>query len=116
VGGRKLCVVRFQSMHSVDSLVVAVLGGPVEKMSFFQIAPITKVSTQIHSSMCQYDVYKVSSKKMSGRGPSGVSKSTFFFGGVLSGLGSRNFAGFQVVSTQYTMLMTLYHTPISIMI
>jgi len=55
-------------------------------------------------------------KKMSGRGPSGASKSTFFFGGVSSGLGSRNFAGFQVVSTQYTMLMTLYHTPISILI
>ena len=57
------------------------IGGPVEKMSFFQIAPMTKVSTQIHSSMYQYDVYKVSSKKMSGRGPSGVSKSTFFRGG-----------------------------------
>jgi len=30
------------------------VGGPVEKMSFFQIAPMTKVSTQIHSSMYQY--------------------------------------------------------------
>ncbi len=65
------------------------LGGPVEKKSFFQIAPMTKVSTQIRSSMCQYDVYKVSSKKMSERGPLGVSKSTFFFGGVSSGLGYR---------------------------
>ena len=75
------------------------LGGPVEKMSFFQIAHMTKVSSQIRSSMCQYDVYKVSSKKMSGRGPLGVSKSTFFFGGVSSGLGYRIFAGFQVLST-----------------
>jgi hypothetical protein len=83
---------------------------------------MTKVSTQIYSSMCQYDVYKVSSKKnewkkkMSGRGPLGVSgvKVNCFFGGVLSGLGCRIFAGFQVVSTQYTMLMKPYHTPISI--
>jgi len=34
--------------------------GPVEKMSFFQIVHMTKVSTQIHSSISQYDVYKVS--------------------------------------------------------
>jgi hypothetical protein len=39
------------------------LGGPVEKMSFFQIVHMTKVSTQIHSSISQYDVDKVSSKK-----------------------------------------------------
>ena len=32
------------------------------------------------------------------------------------GLGYRIFAGFQVVSTQYAMLMTPYHTPISTMI
>ncbi len=57
------------------------LGGPVEKNSFFQIAPMTKVSTQIRSSMCRYDVYQVSSKKMSERGPLGVSKSTIFSGG-----------------------------------
>ena len=39
------------------------IGGPVEKMSFFQIVHMTKVSTQIHSSISQYDVDKVSSKK-----------------------------------------------------
>ena len=39
------------------------VGGPVEKMSFFQIVHMTKVSTQIHSSISQYDVDKVSSKK-----------------------------------------------------
>ena len=56
---------------------------------------------------------KFRQKKMSGRGPLGGSKSTFFFGGVSIGLGYRIFAGFQVVSTQYAMLMTPYHTPIS---
>jgi hypothetical protein len=40
------------------------IGGPVEKMSFFQIVHMTKVSTQIHSSISQYDVYEVSSKKI----------------------------------------------------
>ena len=34
------------------------LGGPVEKMSFIQIVHTIKVSTQIHSSISQYDVYK----------------------------------------------------------
>jgi hypothetical protein len=56
---------------------------------------------------------KFHKKKMSERGPLGVSKSTFFFGGILSGLSYRNFASFHVVSTQYAMLMTPYHTPIS---
>jgi hypothetical protein len=41
-----------------------IVGGRVEKMSFFQIVHMTKVSTQIHSSISQYDVYKVSSKKL----------------------------------------------------
>ena len=36
---------------------VPLLGGPVEKMSLFQIVHMTKVSTQIHSSISQYDVY-----------------------------------------------------------
>jgi len=58
-----------------------VVGGPVEKMSFFQIAPMTKVSTQIHSSMCQYDVYKVSSKKNEWKGSIGGVKVDFFFRG-----------------------------------
>ena len=90
--------------------------GPVEKMSFFQIAPMTKVSTQIHSSMCQYDVYKVSSKKNEWKGSIGGVKVDFFFGGVSSGLGSRIFAGFQVVSTCYHLLMTSYPPPITALI
>jgi hypothetical protein len=40
-----------------------VLGGPVEKTSFFQIDHMTKLSTQIHSYIPQYDVYNVLSKK-----------------------------------------------------
>jgi hypothetical protein len=59
------------------------VGGPVEKMSFFQIAPMTKVSTQIHSSMCQYDVYKVLSKKNEWKGSvRGVKVNFFFRGGI----------------------------------
>jgi hypothetical protein len=46
------------------TILTAKLGGPVEKMSFFQIVHMTKVSTSIHSSISQYDVYKVSSKKI----------------------------------------------------
>ena len=38
-------------------------------MSFFQIVHMTKVSTQIHSSISQYDVYKVSSTKMTTTSP-----------------------------------------------
>jgi hypothetical protein len=37
--------------------------GSGEKMSFFQIVHTTKVSSQIHSSISQYDGYKVLSKK-----------------------------------------------------
>jgi hypothetical protein len=47
-------------------------------------------------------------KKMSGRGPSGVSKLTFLRFGILSGFGCRIFVGFQVVSTHYPVIMTPY--------
>ena len=40
------------------------LGGPVEKMSFFQMAPGSILSTQIPSDRSQYDVYKFSFKKI----------------------------------------------------
>ena len=39
------------------------LGGPVEKMSFFQMAPGSILSTQIPSDRFQYDVYKFLLKK-----------------------------------------------------
>ena len=108
-------IVLVENMMYCDQFRTEV-GGPVEKMSFFQITPMTKVSTQIHSSMCQYDVYKVSSKKMCGSGPLGGSKSTFLFGRVSSGLGSTIFAGFQVLSTCYPLLMTPYPPPITALI
>ncbi len=81
-------------------------------MSFFQIAHMTKVSTQIHSSICQYDVYKVSLKKKDWKGSVGGVKVDFFFRGVSSGLDYRIFTGFQVVSTYYSMFMTPYPPPI----
>ncbi len=96
--------------------MLSMLGGPVEKMSFFQIAPMTKVSTQIHSSVCQYDVYKVSSKKNERKGSVRGVKVNFFFVGVLGGLGSGIFAGFQLVSTLSPMLMTSYPPPITALI
>jgi hypothetical protein len=48
-------------------------------MSFFQIAPMTKVSTQIHSFMCQCDVF--SSKKNEWKGSVRGVKVNFFFRG-----------------------------------
>jgi len=42
----------------------AMVGGPVEKMSFFQMAPGSILSTQIPSDRSQYDVYKFSFKKI----------------------------------------------------
>jgi hypothetical protein len=50
------------AMHIV-ALSACNRGGPVEKMSFFQNVHTTNASTQIHSSISQYDVYKVKSKK-----------------------------------------------------
>jgi hypothetical protein len=38
--------------------------GPVEKSPFFQMGHMTKVITQIHSTIPQYDVYKFSLKKV----------------------------------------------------
>jgi hypothetical protein len=40
-----------------------VVGGPREKMSFFQIASGPILSIPIHSNTCQYDPCKVLSKK-----------------------------------------------------
>jgi len=64
------------SCHATGSLL-AVLGGPVEKRPFFQIVHMTKVSTQIHSSISQYDVYKFL-KKNEWKGSVGCVKVDFF--------------------------------------
>jgi len=60
VGTVNLDAEEHQNRVATLCMRVYLLGGPVEKMSFFQIAPMTKVSTQIHLYMYQYDVYKVS--------------------------------------------------------
>ena len=39
------------------------LGGPVEKMCFFQMAPTPPLSVSICSTRCQYDILKVWLKK-----------------------------------------------------
>jgi hypothetical protein len=41
----------------------AMLGGPVEKMCFFQMAPTPPLSVSICSTRCQYDILKVWLKK-----------------------------------------------------
>ena len=60
---------------------------------------MTNLSTQIHSSIPQYDKSKVSLKKLSGRYPLGVSKSTFCDSGSDSGLSSWFSVGFGVVES-----------------
>ncbi len=48
---------------SLQIFINALLGGPQEKMSFFQIASGPILSTPIHSNTCQYDPCKVLLKK-----------------------------------------------------
>jgi len=60
---------------------------------------MTNLSTPIHSSIPQYDVCKVSLKKLSGRYPLCVSKFTFCGSGSNSRLSSGNLMGFGVVIT-----------------
>ncbi len=50
------------------------LGGPVEKWPFFQMNHMTNLSTQIHSSISQYDISKVSLKKIEWKVPFGCVK------------------------------------------
>jgi hypothetical protein len=50
----------------------------VEKTPFFQMGYMTKVSTHIHSTIPQYDVYKVSLKKIEWKVPFGGVKVDMF--------------------------------------
>jgi hypothetical protein len=77
------------------------------KMTIFQMGHLTNVSIQIHSSIPQYDVYKVSLKKMSGRNPLGGSKLIFFGFCSESGFSCWIFVGFSVVCALQSMQMTL---------
>ncbi len=50
--------------HQIRSIrPVTLVGGPVEKTWFFQMAPIPRLSIQSCSIRCQYDILKVSLKK-----------------------------------------------------
>ena len=40
------------------------IGGPVEKMSFFQMVPKSYLSVVMHSNRCEYDILKVSLEKI----------------------------------------------------
>ncbi len=92
-GGSSFFASAMRTMSTTTTM--AMIRGSGGKNVIFQIAPMTKVSTQIHLSMCQYDVYKVSSKKNDWKGSIRGVKVDFFFGGVLSGLGSRIFPVFR---------------------
>ena len=54
------------------------IGGPVEKLPFFQIAPGPILSSPIHSNSSQYDSCKVWLKKMTTSLPAVPPKITFF--------------------------------------
>jgi hypothetical protein len=63
---------------TVVAAVMAV-GGPQEKMSFFQIASGPILSIPLHLKVCQYDPCKASLKKMTPSLPMNPPKSAFFW-------------------------------------
>ena len=70
----------------VMTLVIK-LGGPVEKMSFFQMAPGSILSTQIHSDRCQYELCEVWFNKIEHIHTYGAVKVNIFFAMGFSGFG-----------------------------
>jgi hypothetical protein len=54
------------------------VGGPQEKMSFFQIASVPILSIPFHLKTCQYDPCKVPLKKMTPSLPMNPPKAAFF--------------------------------------
>jgi len=58
---------------------LALLGGLVEKMSFFQMAPGSILSTQIPSDRSQYELYEVWFNKIDHIHTYGAAKVDFFF-------------------------------------
>jgi hypothetical protein len=79
----------------VDGFIVVIGRGSGGKNVIFSITPQTTFLSVLNcSTMCQYDILKVSFKILSGRGPSGVSKLTCLRFGTGSGLGCRIFGGF----------------------
>ncbi len=70
---------RFQGvLNNVRSQINLLLGGPVEKMWFFQMAQIPLLSVLICPTRCQYDILKVSLKKMTSTYPLGASNIEIF--------------------------------------
>ena len=63
------------SIVVIDGIEV---GGPQEKMSFFQIASGPILSIPFHLKTCQYDPCKVLLKKMTPSLPTNPPKSVFF--------------------------------------
>ncbi len=57
----------------------AMVGGPVEKMSFFQMAPGSILSTQIPSDRSQYELYEVWFNKIDHIHTYGAAKVDFCF-------------------------------------
>ena len=67
------------------------IGGPAPKMSFFQMAPGSILSIQIHSDRSQYELYEVWFNKIDHIHTYGAAKVNMFFSWVFYG---RIFSGF----------------------
>ncbi len=63
---------------AVSCPFLSTIGGPVEKMWFFQMAPIPLLSVLIWSTRCQYYILKVSLKKIDQNLPIGCVKHWIF--------------------------------------
>jgi hypothetical protein len=73
---KRMCISTFN--WDAPCCGVLQVGGPQEKMSFFQIASGPILSIPIHSNTCQYDPCKVLLKKMTPSLPMNPPKSAFF--------------------------------------
>ena len=84
-------------MPNVLTTLPLLVGGPVEKMSFFQMAPGSILSTQIHSDRCQYELCEVWFNKIEHIHTYGAVKVNIFFAMGFSGFGSGFCVGINVV-------------------
>ena len=67
------------------------IGGPAQKMSFFQMAPKLFLSDQTQSNRCEYELYEVWFNKIDHIHTYGAAKVNMFFSWVFHG---RIFSGF----------------------
>jgi hypothetical protein len=63
VSRHAFALLAFKPVTSTNQNSFAMIGGPVEKMCFFQMAPTPPLSVSICSTRCQYDILKVWLKK-----------------------------------------------------